>query len=495
MNDTSKKIVSHGSAYLAGNILRYSVSFVMLPIYTRALTPADYGTIELLSMVIDFAGIIFGLRIGEAIFRFYLMPEDHKSKEQIIPTALVLTIFLNILGFAFLCGMSGFLSNAIFGGSEQQNLMILFSLSLLFQPVTEIPMIYIRAQQRPWLFVSFSSFKLFLQLSFNIYLVVLLGLGVKGVVLSAVFSGGIMSLLLGGYCLGKTGIYFSLHLAKRLALFSYPMILSSLISFYITFGDRYFLNLYGSLTDVGIYALGYKFGFLLTFIATGPFFSIWDSERYNVLKSPNAKETFQQVFIFFTVFSALIVVLLSVFSKNILMIMANREFWSASQIVPIILIAYFFQGWTGFCNIGILIEKKTMIITKSVMIVSVVITVLYLLLIPKFGAMGAAWATLIAFVLRFFYIHRHAARLYNMELPWGKVMRLFPPCFAAILISHFGPADLLQSLLLNIAVMLLIGYIITLIPVFSVDQRLILRRAFFKPWTLPITIRSILKGA
>ena len=494
MNDTSKKIISHGSAYLAGNILRYSVSFVMLPIYTRVLTPADYGTIELLSMVIDFAGIIFGLRIGEAIFRFYLLTEDHKIQRQIISSALILTILLNSLGFLVLFGISGFITTAIFGGIELQNLFILFSLSLLFQPVIEIPMIFIRAQQRPWLFVSFSTLKLFLQLSLNIYLVVLLGLGVKGVVLSAVFSGGIMALLLGGYCLGKTGLSFSLQRSQTLVLFSYPMILTSLISFYITFGDRYFLNLYGSIADVGIYALGYKFGFLLTFIATGPFFSIWDSERYHVLKNPNAKETFQQVFIFFTAFSALMVVLLSVFSKNILMIMANREFWSASQIVPIILIAYFFQGWTGFCNFGILIKKKTIIITKSVMIVAVIITALYFLLIPRCGAMGAAWATLIAFIIRFYYIHRHAARLYDMELPWGKVMRLFPPCFAAILISHFGPADLVSSLLLNIAVVLLLGYIFTLIPVFSVGQRLMLRHALFKPWTLPMMIRGMLKG-
>lgn len=492
---THNKLISHGSIYFLGNILRHALSFLMLPIYTRVLTPADYGTIELLSMVIDFSGIIFGLRIGEAIFRFYLTADDNVSKKEIISSSLILTVFLNSLGFIVLCGMSGFLSTTIFGGPEQRNLLILFSLSILFQPVIEIPMVYIKAQQRPWLFVSFSTLKLFIQLSLNIYLVVLLGLGVKGVVLSAVISGGIMSVLLGGYCLSQVGLYFSIIRAKALVNFSYPMIMASIISFYVTFGDRYFLNLFGNLSDVGIYALGYKFGFLLTFIATGPFFSIWDSERYNVLKSPNAKETFQRVFLFFTVFSALIVVLLSVFSKNILMIMANQEFWSASQIVPIILIAYFFQGWTAFCNLGILIEKKTIIITKSIMIAAMAITPLYFLLIPKFGAMGAAWATVTAFVLRFFYIHWNAVRLYDMGLPWKKTMWLFPPCFGAVLISYFGPADIVQSFILNTAVILLLIYSITVIPIFPVNQRLLFRRFLYKPWTLPGMVRSILKSA
>ena len=493
MKSNDKKLISHGSIYFLGNILRHMVSFAMLPIYTRLLTPADYGTIELLSMVIDFTGIIFGLRIGEAIFRFYLMAEDDISKKQIISSSIMLTTFLNGLGFLILYGVSGFLSTTIFGGLEQQNLLILFSLSLLFQPIIEIPMIYIRAQQRPWLFVSFSMLKLSLQLSLNIYLVVILGLGVRGVVLSAVISGGVMALLLGGYCLGKTGINFSFHKAKTLVAFSYPMILAGLISFYITFGDRFFLKLYGTLTDVGIYALGYKFGFLLSFIGTGPFFAIWESERYNVLKTPDAKATFQRVFIYFTGFIMFVVVTLSIFTKNILMIMANPEFWKAAEIVPIILFAYFFQGWTGFCNLGIMVQKKTFIITYSTILVAVIITALYFLLIPKFGAAGAAWSTLIAFALRFFYIHWKAKQLYDMDLPWGKVFMLFPPCIAAILISQFGPDNIINSLLINVCVFFVLLYTITIIPVFPAEKRRFMRNILIRPWTLPTLVHRFFK--
>jgi O-antigen/teichoic acid export membrane protein len=490
-----KIVVSHGSVYFLGNILRHAISFIMLPIYTRVLTPADYGTIELLSMVIDFSGIIFGLRIAEAIFRFYFDYDEQSKRDEVISTALILKFIINAIGISLLIAMSGSISTFIFDSGAQKKLLILFSLTLLFGPLIEIPMTYIRAQQKPWLYVAVSTLKMIIQLSLNIYLVAYLRLGVTGVIYSAVISSAIMAAGLSIYSFSHTGFRFSTKIAKSITSFSYPMMLAGMFSFYLTFGDRYFLNTYGTLSDVGIYSLGYKFGFLLTFIGTGPFFSVWDSERYNVMKNKNANATYQKVFIFFTGLSLLMVVILSLFSKNILMIMANQEFWSAYKIVPMILFAYFFQGWTGFCNFGILIKKKTFIVTQGTGIVAVVITGLYFLLIPKFGASGAAWATLIAFFLRFLYTHWRAKKLYDMELPWGKVVKLFPPCIAVIIISYLGPSDLVQSILLNVAVLLFLIYTATIISVFPLEQRRLLRTFLFKPWTIPNILRGFLKNA
>ena len=464
----------------------------MLPIYTRMLTPADYGTIELFSMIIDFAGIIFGLRIGEALFRFYVTAESVAEKDQVISSALILTILLNCIGFFILYAASGVLCTLIFGSLEHQNLLILFSMSLLYAPIVEIPMTYIRAQQRPWLFVSFSSLKLTLQLSLNIYLVVVLKLGVYGIVLSTVIAGAVMSLLLGGYCFHKTGMQFSFSRAKELITFSYPMILASLISFYVTFGDRYFLKLYGTLADVGIYALGYKFGFLLSFIGSGPFFAIWDSERYHIFNKPNAKCTFQNVFVLFIVFISLIAAGISIFSRNILMIMANSEFWGAARIVPVVVLAYLIQSLTAYCNLGIMIHKKTIILTKSVILSAVVITVFYFVFIPSFGALGAAWATVLAFAVRFLYVYQKAKNLYDMELPWKKILVPFLLSASAVIFSFFGPNHIIWSIGVNILIFYSLIFIFTQFSFLPVNERIILRTLLLRPWSLPRQMRGLL---
>ena len=271
MSTEVKKAVSHAGIYALGNILRNGVSIIMLPIYTRFLTPADYGIIELLSMLIDFVSIILGMRMGEAIFRFYCNAATNSDRNSVISTSLLLSVLLNGVGMVMVLLFSEPLAQLLFGDAGLVRYVQLFSLTLLLQAFIEIPLIYIRAQQRPWLFVGFSLFKLMLQLGLNIYLVVVKGMHVEGVIYSALISGGIMACLLFAYTLVSTGIRFSYRMSAKLVRFSVPLMLASVGSFYLTFGDRYYLRLYGDLADVGIYALGYKFGFMLIILIWDPF--------------------------------------------------------------------------------------------------------------------------------------------------------------------------------------------------------------------------------
>jgi len=320
MDSISKKLASHGSIYLLGNIIRRAVSLVMLPIYTRFLTPADYGIIELLSMVIDFAGIILGLRIGQAIFRFYHEYDNISDRNEVISTSLYLISILDILGILLIVALVKPISYAVFGNYTSASYLLLFSVTLLFQSMIEIPMLFLRAQQRPWLFVTFSTIKLVLQLGLNIYFVVIKNMNVEGVIYSALISGAIMSAILTLYTLSITGMKWSSKKAKELSSFSIPLVLTSIVTFYITFGDRYFLRIYHGLTEVGIYSLGYKFGFLLSFLVTTPFFNIWDSEKYNIYKKPNAREIYQKTFLVLSSAVIFVAIGISVFVKDILKI-------------------------------------------------------------------------------------------------------------------------------------------------------------------------------
>ena len=318
MKSPSTKIISHGAIYLFGNILRRTVSFIMLPIYTRYLTTADYGTIELVSMAIDLVSIVLGLRIGEAVFKFYSDYEDPHDKKEVISTSIWLVLALNCLGVSIVAVFAKPLSVFIFGSGNVASYLAIFSLTLVFQAFVEIPMLFIRAQQRPWIFVIFSTSQLVLQLSLNISLVVIEQMHVAGVIYSAVFSAGTMAVALAAYTLPRTGIRFSLTKARELVSFSIPMVLTSIMAFYMTFGDRYFIRKYWGIDEVGIYSLGYKFGFLLGFIAVGPFFNIWDSEKYKIYKRKEAKETYQKVFLSFSSFLLFVAIGISLFSKDVI---------------------------------------------------------------------------------------------------------------------------------------------------------------------------------
>jgi len=471
MSADNKKMVSHTSIYMLGGILRRGVSLIMLPIYTRYLTPADYGVVELLSMLLDIATIIFSARVGQAIFRYYCTAESEQFKNSVISSALMLAALMNGLGALVVITLSSQLSVAIFSDASYSSLIALFAVTMFLNPLSEIPLVYIRAQQKPWLYLIFSVARLTLQLSLNIYFVVMLEMHVLGVIYSAVISSLIMAFILTGYSLSKVGFSASLETMKSLFSFGLPLKLAALGSFYMAFGDRYFLNHFSGLTEVGIYSLGYKFGFILLLLAWDPFTKFWDSEKYDIYKRPGAKHTYQRVFVYTS--SALIFcgLAITIYTKDFIRIMADPSFHDAYKVVPMIVIAYIFQAWTKYCNMGILLHYKTGEIAYSEMIGVGVISIAYLTLIPEYGMYGAAWATVAGFLARFLWTNMKSKRRYDMELPWHTIGRIGILATVTYLLSLLSPDEISLSILYRS--LLLTGFIgvFLLLPILDSSEK------------------------
>jgi O-antigen/teichoic acid export membrane protein len=99
-----------------------------------------------------------------------------------------------------------------------------------------------------------------------------------------------------------------------------------------------------------------------------------------------------------------------------------------------------------------MLEQKTIEITYGTLMAAAVVTAAYLILIPHFGAMGAAWASLLAFGTRFVWVYWRSKRLYDMGLAWKRIGVLVLVGTAAISLSYRTPDDLLVSLCLNTAI-------------------------------------------
>ena len=447
--------------------MRRSVSLVMLPVYTRFLTPADYGVVELLTMIIEIAAIIFGARVGQAIFRYYSTLESVKEKNSIISSALSLGVILNTAGSVAIFIFSEQISIFFFDTGEYQNLINLFTLTFLLMPLTEIPFAFIRAQQRPWTFFYFNIFKLVLQVSLNLYFLIYLELHVLGVVYSAVITAAVLALTLTIYTVYYTGFSPTLYYSKKLFNFSLPLKLATLGSFYLTFGDRYFISHFSGLDELGIYSLGYKFGFIFTILAWTPFERSWDSEKYEIYKAGNANEKYQSIFIYLNIIMVFIGLAIALFSRELLIIMSDPAFHEAYKIVPIIILAYIFQAWGQFCNFGVLLSQKTSHIAVSEFVASLVITIAYLVLIPMYGIYGAAWATVVGFLVRFIWVNHNANKFYDMQLPWLRIALLLAIGTILFLLSLTASDSILISIPVKIILMAAFVGIIFYLPIMT----------------------------
>lgn len=464
-------IAKHTAIYTVGTVLRNIATFLMLPIYTRYLTPSDYGVIELLSMVIDLFAIVFGLRIGDAVFRHHALYDGRKDKNQVISTAIALVGALTLAGYVLISSLAGPISAMVFKDGGHADQIALFATTLPLVAVTEIAFLYLRAERRPWTFVLFSSMRLALQLGLNIYFVVVREWHVDGVIYGAVISNILVAGLILAFTLRKTGFSVSLRKASELARFSWPLIVAALAVFYLTFGDRYLLQIHTDTAEVGIYSLGYRFGLLLLVFPWGPFASVWDAQRYVIAKRPGASGEFN---LLFTLVSAALIscaLCVGVFVEDVLRFMSDESFWRASDVAHIIIVAYVFQAWTHFTNLGILMSGKTINIAIGTAIGCVAMTLVALPMIPRFAATGAAIAVLSGFVLRFLWIYYTAKRYYDMNLRWTKVLKIAALALVIYGVSLASPDEFGVSVLVHAVELIAFFVLVLVLPILGPDER------------------------
>jgi len=414
-----KHLLTHSAIYGTMNILAKGVGFIMIPIYTHYIPPADYGVYELLDLVVMVVGIFLGAGIVNAVARFYFLYDTEKERNNVVSSAIYCLCGILALCIPIVCFFAPELSILIFDTSQYSFLLRLVFISFAFNSILEIPLSYIRFVEKPILFASVSLARLSIQLGLNIYFVVYQHLGIIGIVYSGFIASMLFSLFLVFSLLARVGWTCKLHLAWEMIKFGSPLILSNIGMFIIHFADRFYLKKYTSLTDVGIYSLGYKMGFLITYLIGQPFGMVWNYWRYTLIEQEDGERMYGKIFLLFSSLLFFGWLGLSLFSRELITVMADPKYYEAYKVVPVVALAYVFRGIAEFFKGMFFIEKATAMMSGLTAGVALCALLLYTFLIPKWGISGAAYSTLLIFFLLstiYYIIIEHIRNIdYNMK--------------------------------------------------------------------------------
>ena len=409
-------------------------SFLLLPVYMTYLTVEDYGLIELISILIDLTTILLGSRVTVGIFKYYTDAENKADKKKVIGSALLLVMAVNVVSVMVLFVSADYLSRLLAAPEGFAVALRALSVSLIFGAVNEVFFSYLRIKDRPVRYIQVNLFKLLLQLTLNIIFIVYLDMGYWGIILGSVISSAIISILFLFWLAPETGIHFGKKQSRDLIGFSLPIILSSIGMYYITFGDRYFLQYFHGIGDVGVYALAYKFGFILFSLVWVPFSTYWSAQQFEYAKAHNASSLFGNVFFFSNIILLTAASGLIVLSPHFIHEFSRPAYWGAINVIPWIVAAYVLQCWMEYLRFGILQAAETKYIAISTVFTVLLITALYIFWIPREGPLGAAKATFVAFVFRFLLIYYFSQKFFKMHIPWRRLITM---------ISYFSVLSLL----------------------------------------------------
>jgi O-antigen/teichoic acid export membrane protein len=445
--------------YAAGLAIGRLIGFIMIPVYTRALTPSDYGVIEMLSRVADVVALLAGAGISASVIKFYSDSLDEVRARSVVYTATVGIAGVCAVAFAILLPILPKAYEVLNLPRCYHTAGYLMICGALIDVISLVPLAYLRARRRSVAYVVYNLARLFLALCLNILFVVWMQRGVWGITMSSIITSFLSMLVLTGATLRETFSRFNWEVFVNLLRYGLPLVPANVSMFILHNSDRFFLARYHSLDETGVYGLAYRFGAVLSTLIVQPFALMWSVEQFSAGPEKSRGDNIARVGgAVWNVFMASWL-LLSVGSHLVLRLMTPSSYWGAIRFIPVILLAYAVFGINHVFQSPLYICGVTSYIAYANAISAVLCLLLNWMLIPPYGGMGAAVATLLSFSsvagITLFLSHRKM----HVHYEWGRMVISLFFAFAGYLLSlSLYRYSIALAILVSASVAFLLGY-------------------------------------
>lgn len=407
-----KKLASQTAVYGLSSIFGRFLNYLLVPLYTYYFTPSEYGVVSEFYAYAGFFSVLllFGFETGYFRFR----DKENLGRDVAYSTALLFVVLIN-LGFFILILLINTPLSAALSYATHPEYVLCFSLILILDAVAAIPFARLRAENKAFYFAGIKVIEIgvtiVLSLFFIIYcpkvyainpdswigLIYKPAIGVGYIFIANLLASGFKFLLLAPQLAGLSW-GFDRALFIRMLRYSLPMVVIGFAGIINEMLDRALLkyllpyDVQTNLKMLGIYSACYKLSILMSLFiqafryAAEPFFFAYAGKS-------DARQVYAVVLKFFVIFCVFIFLLVTLFI-DFFKYFVGEEFRAGLEVVPILLLANLFLGIYINLSIWYKLTDRTLL-GASVSLAGAALTIaLNVWLIPEFGYIGSAWATL-----------------------------------------------------------------------------------------------------
>lgn len=440
-----KQLSVNLTVYGVGDVAIQVANVFLLPVYTLVLSPTEYGVIAVLLSLELIVRVLSRWGVDAAFMRYYTECRDAQSRQRLAST---LAVFLAAVSGTLLCAgiaVSPWLSPLLLGKPGYVLPLQLLFLNALLGCFNFLPFHVLRLEGRARTFVALTFSVNLSTLLAKFALVVVFRWGVLGVYLADTLVAIGLTLVL----LPRFGVMlrpvFSRALLRECLRFGLPRLPHGIAHQITSSTDRYFLSLFRPSWEVGIYQIGATLAMGMKLFLSA-FETAWAPFYFREMHERGAKETFSVVTTYGLATLALLSAGLAAVAFDLVRLMATPQYVGAARVVPWLGLAVAFQGIYLLTSIGLNISKRTAYYPVATGSAAVTSAVLNLLLIPRFGMLGAAWAAVAAYGVLAAVAFAFSRRFYPIDYEWGRLLRVVMAAVAAwlagslVLPASVGPA-------------------------------------------------------
>jgi len=414
-------LFSDALAYGFGNYLSKIVGFLLIPVYTRYFTTADYGILALVNVFGAILFVFLNMGQGSAIFRHYFDSQDPESKETVVSTGFRLILYVSLPLSLLVMFSSKQIASLLIGNPELALLVALTSAGMIGKEFTHIPFAKLRAERRAIQYAGFAVTRTTLSMGLSILFVVVFDQGILGVLLGVCIAEFVLCFLMYPSIIGCLKRPFSRKRARELLGYGLPFIPTGMAGFVLNLSDRFFLKHFATLDDVGLYALASRFG-EGTWLLSSAFTMAWPAFAFEHSRSAEGPQLLGRVSTYYLAGMGFVWLGTSIFAKEAIMLMASSDFHQAYTVVPLLALGATLHGVVIVGSVGVGIKKQTIYLPVIVGLSALVNLALNYLWVPTYGMMGAAYATVVSFLIQCLLAVSISQKLYFVAYEYRRVL-------------------------------------------------------------------------
>lgn len=443
-------------------ILSSIVGLVTLPIYTRLIDPTEFGLYALATATLGFLLMFLPMGIATGAFRFYFEYKKKNSLDILYGTSIVFLLLFGSIGAIALVAFSGIISSAL-GADELKILLIIIALIIPFQLLVMLFQNMIRIQERIILYSIALIISAYAGAGAGIALV-LLGYSVKGILIGNLVAA--IAVLCFLVIAERKNISFSMDIKtfKRIESFGFPLIFVNVGAWIIQLSDRYMLQYFCGEAIVGIYSVSYTIAGAIGLFFMSPLSLVLGPKILRIWENVDKERALTTVgnVISLSILAIIpIYLIICIEAKTVISILATEKYLAGAIIIPLVAGASVIYPFTWLQQISFSFVEKTKSIPFIFGAAALTNVILNVLLIPEFDMMGAAFATLVSYILLFILLWWKGQRI--LKLPYdpkyiGKCVGISVIFLAIILFETEGIILTITKILFAICVYGILAY-------------------------------------
>ncbi|MBF0588190.1 MAG: oligosaccharide flippase family protein [Magnetococcales bacterium] len=447
--------------------LTKAVGFLLLPFYTRFLSPTDFGVLALLDMVGTYFGIVVEAGFVYTFTKFYHEQSDERWRKRVFSTSLWTTLLIGAGCFIVVTPLAHRIIDMLF--VEDANPDYIFYLVMILGTVwidvlNVLGLTLFRLREEPISYLKVTAGRTIIAVGLNVYFIGVMKIGILGFLIANLITATLMALLLGLLLLRRHWQRPDRALAWQMVKFSLPFIPTGFVEAFINAMGVVALSMMGHLEAAGVYAIGWKIGGVIMLLSV-PVNNWWNPRMFKIAGTPEAPEIYAKGLSYFFLFMCSGALALGILAEEIITLMTTPKFHGAIHtIFPLALGLAFFLLRSDL-RIGLALAKRTWLFPLLTGTPILLGFPLAMRLGESHGPEGAAWGVMTAMMLAPILTGLASRRYLKVPYQLFRLLRILMAigiCMAAArLHPEIGLMGRLALLMMGYPLLLLLLRVIT----------------------------------